>query len=280
MEIILILHCCRYHIPLPHTLVPVCSYTRRLATWDSVDTVENSSVFSLIQPNALLAVSKGIRAVKLCSNKILQFLTNAGWPVTCKMAIKRWWLLARREQMASENEHVSLNCKQKLQEMDMLCYQQNIISVDKASLWASQMQLSLATRGSLDVQCESVRMHAGAVFCQTDTQCRTQLRCSGRVHVLSPPQHLQHLSWNYRLWVTSSRCVNSLPCCWIEITNSSKNAHPTRKAENHISQHITAVQSFKVKCFTPEFTRLKLPIFLSKKVFPTVQWGDFILQLL
>ena len=36
-------------------------------------------------PSALVAFSKGIRAVKLCSNKILQFLTgvpaNAGYPV-------------------------------------------------------------------------------------------------------------------------------------------------------------------------------------------------------
>jgi len=28
-------------------------------------------------PNALVAVSKGMRAVKLCSNKILQFLNGA-----------------------------------------------------------------------------------------------------------------------------------------------------------------------------------------------------------
>jgi len=41
---------------------------------ESVDkTVENSSVFSLTQ-NVLVAVSKGMRAVKLCTNKILAVL--------------------------------------------------------------------------------------------------------------------------------------------------------------------------------------------------------------
>jgi len=41
---------------------------------DSVDNTveENSSVFS----NALVSVSKGMRAVKLCTNKILQFVTG------------------------------------------------------------------------------------------------------------------------------------------------------------------------------------------------------------
>jgi len=45
---------------------------------DSVDnTFENSSVFSLIQMHWLVvAVSKGMQAVKLCTNKILQFLTG------------------------------------------------------------------------------------------------------------------------------------------------------------------------------------------------------------
>jgi len=35
---------------------------------------ENASIFSLIR-SVLVAISKGMRAVKLCSNKILQFLT-------------------------------------------------------------------------------------------------------------------------------------------------------------------------------------------------------------
>jgi len=43
---------------------------------DSVDnTVENFSVFSIIS-NAPVAASKGMRAVKLCTNKILQFLNG------------------------------------------------------------------------------------------------------------------------------------------------------------------------------------------------------------
>lgn len=54
------------------------------------------------------------------------------------------------------------------------------------------MQLSPATHGTLDVQYELTHMHAVVVFCQTDTQYRTQLLCSGRVHVLSLPQHLKH----------------------------------------------------------------------------------------
>jgi len=45
---------------------------------DSVDNTveENSSVFSLTNLNVLVAVSKGMWAVKLCINKILQFLTG------------------------------------------------------------------------------------------------------------------------------------------------------------------------------------------------------------
>jgi len=45
---------------------------------DSVDNTveENYSVFSLTWMNALVAISKGMRAVKLCTNKILQFLTG------------------------------------------------------------------------------------------------------------------------------------------------------------------------------------------------------------
>ena len=64
---------------------------------DSVDnTFENSSVFSLIQMHCLVvAVSKGMWAVKLCTNKILQFLTgDASWcRLTCVMAVKRWFLV-------------------------------------------------------------------------------------------------------------------------------------------------------------------------------------------
>jgi len=41
----------------------------------------------------LVAVSKGMRAVKLCTNIILQFLTRAAGQcrLTCIMAVKRWW---------------------------------------------------------------------------------------------------------------------------------------------------------------------------------------------
>ena len=44
---------------------------------DSLDNTieENSSVFSLPNLNALVAVSNGMRAVKLCTNRILEFLT-------------------------------------------------------------------------------------------------------------------------------------------------------------------------------------------------------------
>jgi len=41
-----------------------------------------------LPPNALVAVSKGMRAVKLCTNKILQFLTEET-ANTCIMACKR-----------------------------------------------------------------------------------------------------------------------------------------------------------------------------------------------
>ena len=43
----------------------------------------------LPNPNALVAVSKGMRAVKLCTNKIRQFLTGgAGWRrLTCIMTV-------------------------------------------------------------------------------------------------------------------------------------------------------------------------------------------------
>jgi len=43
---------------------------------DSVDNTveENYSVF--LNPNALVADSKGMRAVKLCTKEILQFLTG------------------------------------------------------------------------------------------------------------------------------------------------------------------------------------------------------------
>jgi len=45
--------------------------------------------------NVLVAVSKGMWAVKFCTNKILQFLTGgASWRrLTCIMAVKRWLLL-------------------------------------------------------------------------------------------------------------------------------------------------------------------------------------------
>jgi len=44
---------------------------------DSVDnTVEKNSSRLFHNPNALVAVSKGMWAVKLCANKILQFLTE------------------------------------------------------------------------------------------------------------------------------------------------------------------------------------------------------------
>ena len=49
----------------------------------------------LLNPNTLVAISKGMRAVKLCTNKILPFLAgDASWHrLTCIMAIKRWFLL-------------------------------------------------------------------------------------------------------------------------------------------------------------------------------------------
>jgi len=54
------------------------SHECNLRYGDSVDNTaeENSSIFSP-NPNALVAVSKGMRAAKkLCTNKILQFLTG------------------------------------------------------------------------------------------------------------------------------------------------------------------------------------------------------------
>ena len=49
----------------------------------------------LLNPNTLVAISKGMRAVKLCTNKILPFLArDASWHrLTYIMAIKRWFLL-------------------------------------------------------------------------------------------------------------------------------------------------------------------------------------------
>ena len=59
----------------------VLSITIRADFWlhircgDSVDnTIEENS--SVRNPNALVAVSKRMRAVKLCTDKILQFLTT------------------------------------------------------------------------------------------------------------------------------------------------------------------------------------------------------------
>jgi len=49
---------------------------------DSVDnTVEKGFQHLFPNPNALVAVGKGTRAVKLCNNKILQFLTGGAVPV-------------------------------------------------------------------------------------------------------------------------------------------------------------------------------------------------------
>jgi len=49
---------------------------------DSVDnTVEKGFQRLFPNPNALVAVGKGMRAVKLCNNKILQFLTGGAVPV-------------------------------------------------------------------------------------------------------------------------------------------------------------------------------------------------------
>ena len=46
----------------------------------------------LPNPIVLVAVSRGMQAVKLCTNEILQFL-NGGRRLTCIMAVKRWLLL-------------------------------------------------------------------------------------------------------------------------------------------------------------------------------------------
>jgi len=51
---------------------------QRVGTLYSVDNTveENSSVFSVPNLNVLVAVSKGMLAVKLCTNRSLQFLTG------------------------------------------------------------------------------------------------------------------------------------------------------------------------------------------------------------
>ena len=63
---------------------------------DGVDNTveENSSVFSLIRMRWLPFASKGMQAVTLCTNKILQFLTGGAGQrrLTCIMAV-RWCLL-------------------------------------------------------------------------------------------------------------------------------------------------------------------------------------------
>jgi len=49
---------------------------------DSVDnTIEKGFQRLFPNPNVLVAVGKGMRAVKLCNNKILQFLTGGAVPV-------------------------------------------------------------------------------------------------------------------------------------------------------------------------------------------------------
>ena len=75
----------------PPSAMPIFS---RLLHGDSVyNTVKNSSTCLLPNLNALAAVSKGMRAVKLCTNEIIQFFkktgsiqANAGW--SCIRAVK------------------------------------------------------------------------------------------------------------------------------------------------------------------------------------------------
>ena len=58
----------------PPSAMPIFS---RLLHGDSVDnTVKNSSTCLLRNLNALVDVSKGMRAVKLCTDKFPQFLTG------------------------------------------------------------------------------------------------------------------------------------------------------------------------------------------------------------
>jgi len=56
----------------------VCVYcTTKYGDSEDNTVDENSGLRRLLfNPNALVAVSKGLRAVKLCTNKILQFLTG------------------------------------------------------------------------------------------------------------------------------------------------------------------------------------------------------------
>jgi len=74
--------------------------------------------------NALVAVSKGMRAVKLRTNKILQFLVPTTRELSCIMAVKRKLLLvykvrrqccvvhnnANRKIYSSINQHVFAEC--------------------------------------------------------------------------------------------------------------------------------------------------------------------------
>jgi len=63
---------------------------------DSVDnTVEENFGIFLPNLNALVAVSNSTRAVKLCTNKILQFLTGgvSKRRLTWKVVVKQWLLL-------------------------------------------------------------------------------------------------------------------------------------------------------------------------------------------
>ena len=120
-----------------------------------------------------------------------------------------------------------------------------------ASLWASQMQLSPMTRENLDARYESARMLAGAVFCQTDTQFHTRLRCSVRVHVLSLLQHLKHCWW---IKITISEAQWMLMTYWQPKTT-------------FLSNYTTIWD--KIKRFSPvfrDFIKLKL------KVTPSVHW--------
>jgi len=55
-------------------------------------TTEYRRTLDSSNPNALVAISKGMRPVKLCSNKILQFLTGGWFPLTyfdLRMAVER-----------------------------------------------------------------------------------------------------------------------------------------------------------------------------------------------
>jgi len=71
------------------TLMPLT--VRRQCRWHCWGTLQR--LFP--NQNALVAVIKGMRAIKLCANKILQFLSGGAGlhRLTCIMAVKRWLLL-------------------------------------------------------------------------------------------------------------------------------------------------------------------------------------------